>query len=154
MTPGRSTSWCGPESGTSTPRRSSRTHGPSFATFQGQPRRIAARLSLRDGIYDGPYEAYFTNRKLSAKETYRAGLRHGPYEWYFESGQLFESGTYRDGVLDGPYEAYWESGDLRELGTYRNGRFHGAQRLVQGWSAHRDGHVRRRGADGELRTLR
>lgn len=102
--------------------------GIAYATFDDHPDVIAERLSLRDGTYDGPYEAYFVNRRLSSREIYEGGVRNGPYEWYFENGQLFEEGTYHDGRLDGPYRAYWENGDLYEEGTYRQGRFHGARR--------------------------
>jgi hypothetical protein len=102
--------------------------GIAFATFHDHPGVIAERLSLRDGTYDGPYEAYFENRRLSSREIYENGVRNGPYEWYFENGQLFEEGTYRHGRLDGPYRAYWENGDLYEEGTYRRGRFHGPRR--------------------------
>lgn len=102
--------------------------GLAFATFDDAPSIVAERLSLRHGAYDGPYEAYFENRRLSSKEIYENGVKNGPYEWYFESGQLFEKGTYRDGRLDGPYRAYWENGDLYEEGTYRHGRFDGPRR--------------------------
>lgn len=102
--------------------------GLAFATFDDQPGVVAKRLSLREGTYDGPYEAFFENRRLSSKEIYRDGVRHGRYEWYFENGQLFEEGTYVEGRLDGPYRAYWENGDLYEEGTYRGGRFDGSRR--------------------------
>lgn len=102
--------------------------GFAFATFDDQPGVVAKRLSLRQGTYDGPYEAFFANRRLSSKEIYRDGVRHGRYEWYFENGQLFEEGTYVEGRLDGPYRAYWENGDLYEEGTYRSGRFDGPRR--------------------------
>lgn len=102
--------------------------GIAFATFDDHPGVIAERLSLREGTYDGPYEAYFENRRLSSREIYEDGVRHGPYEWYFENGELFEEGTYRNGRLDGPYRAYWENGDLYEEGTYRQGRFDGPRR--------------------------
>lgn len=102
--------------------------GLAFATFEDHPSVVAERLSLREGTYDGPYEAYFENQRLSSKEIYREGVKHGPYQWYFENGQLFEEGTYKDGRLDGPYRAYWENGDLYEEGTYRNGSFEGPRR--------------------------
>ena len=102
--------------------------GIAFATFDGQPSIIAQRLSLLNGAYDGPYEAFFENQKLSSKEVYEHGVKHGPYEWYFENGQLFEAGTYEEGRAHGPYRAYWENGDLYEEGTYRHGRFDGPRR--------------------------
>lgn len=102
--------------------------GLAFATFDDQPSVVAQRLSLTEGAYDGPFEAFFRNQRLSSKEIYREGVKHGPYEWYFENGQLFEEGTYQDGRLDGPYRAYWENGDLYEEGTYRDGRFDGPRR--------------------------
>lgn len=101
--------------------------GTVYSTFADQPLVIEERVSLRDGAYDGPYEAYFTNRQLSTKEYYQQGRKNGPYEWYFDSGRLYERGTYRNGVRDGPYEAYWENGDLYEQGTYRSGDFDGAR---------------------------
>jgi len=101
--------------------------GPVFSTFDDAPLVIEARLSLRDGAYDGPYEAYFGNRQLSSREAYQNGRKHGPYEWYFDSGRLFEKGSYLMGILEGPYEAFWESGDLYEKGTYRAGEFDGAR---------------------------
>lgn len=106
--------------------------GPVFATFDDEPDVVARRARLRQGTYEGPYEAYFANARLSAKEIYRAGRRHGPYEYYFESGRLFERGSYRMGLLDGPYEAYWESGELYEQGTRRAGEFHGPRRWYLG----------------------
>jgi len=102
--------------------------GLAFATFQGQPSVVAQRLSIQNGAYHGPFEAYFQNRKLSSKEIYENGVKQGPYEWYFENGQLFEQGTYEAGRLEGPYRAYWESGDLYEEGTHRNGVFDGPRR--------------------------
>lgn len=102
--------------------------GIAFATFEGQPGVIARRSSLRNGAYDGPFEAYFTNRKLSSKEVYAEGVLNGPYEWYFESGELFEQGTYKNGLLEGPYRAYWENGDLYEEGSYRAGLYDGPRR--------------------------
>lgn len=102
--------------------------GVAFATFESAPDVVARRLTLRDGTYDGPFEAYFESQQLSSKEVYENGVKNGPYEWYFENGQLFEEGTYRDGRLDGPYRAYWENGDLYEEGTYRDGRFEGPRR--------------------------
>ena len=102
--------------------------GLAFATFEDHPAVVAERLSLRDGTYDGPYEAFFENRRLSSRELYENGVKNGRYEWYFENGQLFEEGTYRDGRLHGPYRAYWEDGDLYEEGTYRQGRFDGPRR--------------------------
>lgn len=102
--------------------------GLAIATFDGQPGVVSKRLTLRDGAYDGPYEAFFENRRLSSKEIYRDGVRHGRYEWYFENGQLFEEGTYVEGTLEGPYRAYWENGDLYEEGTYRSGQFDGPRR--------------------------
>ena len=99
--------------------------GTAFSTFDEQPLVIEERLTLRAGTYDGPYEAYFANRKLSSKEVYQNGRKHGPYAWYSDSGRLFEEGTYHQGVLDGPYEAYWESGELYERGTYLAGDFDG-----------------------------
>ena len=101
--------------------------GPAFSTFDEQPLVIEKRLSLQDGTYDGPYEAYFANRLLSSKEFYHNGRKHGPYVWYSASGRLFEEGTYHQGVLDGPYEAYWESGELYERGTYLAGNFDGSR---------------------------
>ncbi len=102
--------------------------GLAYATFDHMPGVVAERLSLQGGTYDGPYEAYFENRRLSSKEIYENGVKHGPYQWYFENGQLFEEGTYEYGRLDGPYRAYWENGDLYEEGTYRGGRFDGPRR--------------------------
>jgi hypothetical protein len=108
------------------------THEPysglAYSTFDDMPDVVAERLTLREGTYDGPYEAYFENRRLSSKEIYQNGVKNGPYEWYFENGQLFEKGTYEDGRLEGPYRAYWENGDLYEEGTYRSGRFEGPRR--------------------------
>jgi hypothetical protein len=102
--------------------------GLAFATFDGRSGGIAHRLSLNGGIYHGPFEAIFADRRLSSKEVYEDGVKHGPYEWYFENGQIFEEGTYVQGRLDGPYRAYWESGELYEEGTYRGGRFDGPRR--------------------------
>jgi MORN repeat variant len=102
--------------------------GPVFVTFDDQPLVVAQRLSLREGTYDGPFEAYFENRQLSSKEIYREGVKDGPYEWYFENGRLFEKGTYRGGRLGGRYEAYWDNGDLYEEGTYLHGDFDGPRK--------------------------
>jgi MORN repeat protein len=102
--------------------------GLAFATFQGQPSVVAQRLSLRNGAYHGPFEAYFQNRKLSSKEIYENGVKNGPYQWYFENGQLFEEGTYEQGRLEGPYRAFWETGELYEEGTHRKGVFDGPRR--------------------------
>ncbi|MBT8488427.1 MAG: toxin-antitoxin system YwqK family antitoxin [Gemmatimonadetes bacterium] len=102
--------------------------GLAIATFDDQPGVLAKRLTLREGTYDGPYEAFFENRRLSSREIYRDGVRDGRYEWYFENGQLFEEGTYVQGTLEGPYRAYWENGDLYEEGSYRSGRFDGPRR--------------------------
>ena len=78
--------------------------GTAFSTFDEQPLVIEERLTLRDGTYDGPHEAYFANRRLSSKEVYENGRKHGSYVWYSDTGRLFEEGTYHQGVLDGPYE--------------------------------------------------
>lgn len=102
--------------------------GIAFATFQGQPGVVQRRSRLRNGAYDGPFEAFFVNQKLSSKEVYDDGVLNGPYEWYFESGALFEEGTYKNGLLEGPYRAYWENGDLYEEGSYRAGQFDGPRR--------------------------
>lgn len=102
--------------------------GLAFATFNDQPSVVAQRLSLRNGTYHGPFEAYFHNRKLSAREYYEDGVRHGAYRWYFEDGKLFEEGTFENGRREGPYRAYWDTGDLYEEGTYRNGAFDGPRR--------------------------
>jgi hypothetical protein len=102
--------------------------GLAFATFNDQPSVVAQRLSLRDGAYHGPFEAYFDNRKLIAREYYENGVRHGAYRWYFEDGELFEEGTFENGLREGPYRAYWDTGDLYEEGTYRNGDFDGPRR--------------------------
>lgn len=106
--------------------------GLAIATFDDGRGAVSRRLTLRDGTYDGPYEAFFENRRLSSKEIYRDGVRHGRYEWYFENGQLFEEGTYVEGTLEGPYRAYWENGDLYEEGSYRGGRFDGPRRWYIG----------------------
>lgn len=133
--------------------------GTTFSTFEGQPLVVSERVSLRDGAYDGPYEAYFANRQLSRKEYYEEGRRHGPYEWYFDNGRLYERGTYSYGFRNGPYEAYWESGELYERGTYVNGEFDGPRawyfngtliELVTYANGVVDGLYERYGEDGAL----
>lgn len=99
--------------------------GTVFSTFADQPLVVEQRASLRDGSYDGPFEAYFANRQLSSKEFYESGRKHGPYEWYFDSGRLYEKGAYASGERNGPYEAYWETGELYEKGAYLSGDFDG-----------------------------
>lgn len=102
--------------------------GVAFSTFHDRPGVVSQRLTLRNGTYDGPFEAYFANQTLSSKELYQGGRKHGRYERYFENGQLFEEGTYTEGRRTGPYRAYWESGALYEEGMYEDGRFHGPRR--------------------------
>ena len=102
--------------------------GVAVSTFDNHPDLVSQRLTLRNGTYDGPFEAYFENQTLSSKALYQAGRMHGRYERYFESGALFEEGTYEEGRQEGPYRAYWETGALYEEGTYEDGRYHGPRR--------------------------
>jgi len=106
--------------------------GVAFASYGDAPRHIERRASLRNGLYDGPFELFFENSRLSVREVYRDGEKDGPYEWYFENGDLYERGTYQNGLREGPYEAFFQNGDLHEKGTYRYGEFHGAREWYLG----------------------
>ena len=56
------------------------------------------------------------------KSYFKNGLQNGPYQAYFVSGERRISANYRNGKLNGLYERWDINGNLIACKTYSNGK--------------------------------
>ena len=116
--------------------------GPVFRLYPGT-QDLKERGNLKDGVWSGPYEYYFSDGQLWFSGSHdlprnrddlveSEGLFLDPetMEPYtgptvdflsFQGVQLQMRGTYSNGELDGPIEFYWDNGQLRSKGFFSNG---------------------------------
>lgn len=83
---------------------------------------VAARLTYKLGVLDGPCTLYYKNGRIREKGVYTGNSRTGIWEYYYENGQKAKTIRMTD---DGPYliDCYTETGEL--LTRNGNGRFEG-----------------------------
>lgn len=83
---------------------------------------VAARLSYKAGMLDGPCVFYYRNGQIREKGTYTKNTRTGIWEYYYENGNKAKTIRLAD---DGPYliDCYTEKGDT--LARNGKGRFEG-----------------------------
>ena len=79
--------------------------------------------SLRNGLREGPWVAYWRNGQLRFKGDYKNGKPEGSWVYYHDSGQLWSKGDYKNGKKEGSWVRYNEDGSVWSLdtGTFKDG---------------------------------
>ena len=77
--------------------------------------------SLRDGVLEGLWEQYSSQRILLEKGRYVSGRPHGEYFYYTSAGNLKRVQVYDQGVADGGWKRYSRNGNVIENVTLEDG---------------------------------
>lgn len=77
--------------------------------------------SLRDGVLEGLWEQYSSQRILLEKGRYVSGRPHGEYFYYTSAGNLKRVQVYDQGVADGGWKHYSRNGNVIENVTFEDG---------------------------------
>lgn len=84
--------------------------------------KISARISLKDGLYHGPFITYYPNGKIMQEKKFVKGDLEGVYKYYFANGKLKELITYHNDEREGAYQRFFENGQMREKGWFLAGQ--------------------------------
>ncbi len=74
-----------------------------------------------NGLYNGPYKAFFADGKLEQEGQYTANEMSGEWKTYYPGGQLKEIVTFANNLENGPFKEFYPSGVLKAEGNYRDG---------------------------------
>jgi uncharacterized protein len=86
---------------------------------------ISARITMKQGLLDGPYTTYYPDGKTMKEKVFVQGDLEGPYKSYFPNGKLKELINYHLDERDGTYEKYFLNGTKKVTGTYMAGQLTG-----------------------------
>jgi uncharacterized protein len=91
-------------------------------------RRIAKKLTLKDGVVDGDCWLYTDGRLVG--EGIMAGQTHDPiingaWKAYYKNGRLEYEGVFSMGKKNGAFKEYYNSGNLKAVGEYVNDQRNG-----------------------------
>lgn len=83
--------------------------------------KIYAITPLKNGEYNGRYQAFYPNLKVKTEGDYVDNEQSGLWTWYFESGKIDSKIPLKEGKADGERLDYYENGQVRVKATYKNG---------------------------------
>jgi len=86
---------------------------------------VSARMSLKNGLFDGETKTYFPNGKVMREKMFSKGDFEGIYKYYFENGKLKELITFHNDEKEGQYQLFFENGKLYKTGQYLAGQAQG-----------------------------
>ncbi len=97
-------------------------------TYYDKARRVARKLTLKDGVIDGMCWIYRQGRLVG--EGTMTGqshnpVRHGVWKSYYKNGQLRYEGLFAMGVKNGPFKEYYPTSNSRAAGEYVNNKRNG-----------------------------
>lgn len=77
--------------------------GPVFSAFERDPTKIRERGTLKDGEWEGLYEAFYFNGAVESSINYKDTEYHGLFERYYFNGELMAKGMYEMGARCGDW---------------------------------------------------
>jgi uncharacterized protein len=81
--------------------------------------KLLASTPLKNGEFNGRYQAFYPNQKPKAEGLYADHEETGIWTWYFEDGKVDAKIPYKNGVADGERIDYYENGQIRIIGTIK-----------------------------------
>jgi len=96
---------------------------------------LKEKVSLKNGIKDGPYESYYERKKgfvqfegyIQSRGNFKNDLETGYWEYFRSDGLIKSSGNYTEGFLNGIWSFYDEDGikfsEIEYKNDKRNGLF-------------------------------
>jgi antitoxin component YwqK of YwqJK toxin-antitoxin module len=84
---------------------------------QGQ---LISKVTLLNGVKDGPAYTYYSNGKLSGETRYVNGMKQGIEKKYQPTGELYYERTFYRDEIHGVEKKYYKSGQLMSEMTYKN----------------------------------
>ncbi len=85
------------------------------------------RISYRDGLKDGPYQAWWSGGGSRLALQYKRGRKYGLQQAWWENGNRRYTLTTFPGGPEGKKEEWYESGQQYRLMNYKGGREDGLQ---------------------------
>jgi antitoxin component YwqK of YwqJK toxin-antitoxin module len=93
-------------------------HGQGTAKFYDKTGRLAAKIDVRNGSFNGKWEEYYQNGKIKLRGSIAHDKRDGPYVEYYENGKIKFLGFYFKDMREGSWEVYYENGKINSRGSY------------------------------------
>jgi antitoxin component YwqK of YwqJK toxin-antitoxin module len=94
-----------------------------FKIINGEKIRI--NQLNNNGLMEGYWETYYSNKVLSSKGVYINGEKDGMWISYHPNGNFFNKGNYVNGLKEGIWESYDGNGKLKVKGLYKKGKKEG-----------------------------
>lgn len=91
--------------------------------------KISARISMKNGLYNGPFVTYYPDGKIIQEKNFVRGDLEGPCKYYYSNGKLKEFIHYHNDERQGAYERYYENGQKRESGQFLAGQSEGEWKI-------------------------
>ncbi len=91
--------------------------------------KVSARISMKEGVYHGPFITYYPNGKIIQEKNFVKGDLEGPCKYYYANGKLKEFINYHNDERQGVYERYYENGQKHESGQYIAGQSMGEWKI-------------------------
>lgn len=110
--------------------------GIAFNYFDNDNKILTEKISLTDGIYDGPVISYYKNGQEERVENYKFGIPDGKEIYYYKDGIMEHQGNYKNGEQDGEWIYHWPNGNLLTISNYKDGVSNGIYK-----SYYEDGYI-------------
>ncbi len=91
--------------------------------------KVSARISMKDGLYHGPFITYYPSGKIMQEKNFVKGDLEGQYKYYYTNGKLKEFINYHNDERQGPYEQYYETGQKHVSGQFLAGQSEGEWKI-------------------------
>ena len=87
--------------------------------------KVAARIPIENGIFNGKYAIYYPNGQLLREINYVNDYREGLTKHCYENGSIHELTNWQNGSKDGNYALYFSNGKKAIEGKYHAGKKYG-----------------------------
>jgi antitoxin component YwqK of YwqJK toxin-antitoxin module len=91
--------------------------------------KVSARISMKEGLYHGPFITYYPNGKIMQEKNFVNGDLEGSCKYYYANGKLKEFISYHNDERQGVYERYYENGQKHESGQFLAGQSMGEWKI-------------------------
>lgn len=95
-----------------------RNNGIELYEYYREDGTLKTKISIEDGIRNGPAVYYYSNGNIRYKLIYKDGKKEGPYESYYLTGELSAKGAYKDDKKTGAWKLYDKEGNITKTDNY------------------------------------
>ena len=90
---------------------------------------LAEETLWKDGLKNGAWTQYFSNKQLKSTATYLNDKLEGTYTVFYPDGKTMVRGVYRQDIPDGDWKRYDENGNQISVIRYARGTITNAEEL-------------------------